>query len=79
MNKRLLEVLDYLESVNEKEVLVQKVTAYGYQFAYDVDLYGSVSLYRFKENNIQELLSKINNQFSTDIINFGYKNKGGKK
>ena len=32
-----------------------------------------------KENNIQELLSKINNQFSTDIINFGYKNKGGKK
>lgn len=32
-----------------------------------------------KENNIQELLSKINDQFNTDIINFGYKNKGGKK
>lgn len=32
-----------------------------------------------KENNIQELLSKINNQFNSDIINFGYKNKGGNK
>ncbi len=32
-----------------------------------------------KENNIQELLSKINNQFNTNIINFGYKNKGVKK
>ena len=32
-----------------------------------------------RENNIQELLSKINNQFNTDIINFGYKNKGEKK
>lgn len=61
MNKRLLEVLDYLESVNEKEVLVQKATAYGYQFAYDVDLYGSVSLYRFKENNIQEYETPIEN------------------
>ena len=28
-----------------------------------------------KENNIQELLSKINNQFNNEIINFGYKNK----
>ena len=32
-----------------------------------------------RENNIQELLSKINNQFNEDIINFGYKNKGVKK
>ena len=28
---------------------------------------------------LEELLSKINNQFNTDIINFGYKNKGEKK
>ena len=40
----------------------------------------SVQLTRIdKENNIQELLSKINNQFNSDIINFGYKNKGGNK
>ena len=32
-----------------------------------------------KENNIQELLSKINNQFNENIINFGYKKKGEKK
>ena len=32
-----------------------------------------------KENNIQELLSKINNQFNENIINFGYKKKGDKK
>ena len=32
-----------------------------------------------KENNIQELLSKINNQYDSNIINFGYKNKGVKK
>ena len=31
-----------------------------------------------KENNIQQLLSKINNQYNNNIINFGYKNKGGK-
>lgn len=32
-----------------------------------------------RENNVQELLSKINKQFNNDIINFGYKNKGVKK
>ena len=32
-----------------------------------------------KENNVQELLTKINKQFNNDIINFGYKSKGAKK
>ena len=62
MKNRLVELLDYFESVNEKEVLIKKnVKAFGYQFVYETDLYGSVSLYRFKDNIIEEYLTPIEN------------------
>lgn len=32
-----------------------------------------------KENNIHSLLTKINKQYNNEIINFGYKNRGGNK
>lgn len=62
MENRLEELLNYFESVNEKEVLIKRnVKAFGYQFVYETDIYGSVSLYRFKDNIIEEYLTPIEN------------------
>ena len=62
MKNKLVELLDYLEEVNEKEVLIKNVTGYGYQFAYDTTVYGSVSLFRFQDIKIEEYLVPIENE-----------------
>lgn len=61
MNKKLNELLDFFETVNEKEILIKKINVYGYQFTYEKDIYTSVSLYRFKENDIKEYITPIEN------------------
>ncbi len=39
MENRLEELLNYFESVNEKEVLIKRnVKAFGYQFVYETDI-----------------------------------------
>ena len=44
--------------------------------------YNDEEIINFVENILrreEELLSKINNQFDSNIISFGYKNKGAKQ